>query len=170
MNRMSGGTEFQKGFASPTADEIDYLAGYLGGGTWREARKVVEYGKAKATGEDVAPYRVPFAGRFQGDTGSDANVRNRFYERSNQLASFEAEIKGRLESGQSITSFMKDHPEANLFKQVNAVETKLAEINKARKELIARGADPATIKSLNDTKIRLMKQFNESYDRVTKTR
>lgn len=168
LNRMSGGTEFQKGEISPTADEIDYIAGQIGGGTFREARKVAEAVKATATGEDIAPYRRPLVGRFTGDTGSDANVRNKFYSNSNELAGYEEEIKGRASKGRSSADFIEKHPEARLYPMANTIETEISNLNKMRKQMIERNASKEELKRINDKKIELMRRFNTAYDEAKK--
>ena len=167
LNYMSGGTEFQKGEISPTADHIDYLAGQIGGGTFREARKVGEFISNQITGEETAPYRVPLAGRFMGDTGSEANVRNRFYQNIQTMAGYEAEIKGRAKQG-TVGEFLKEHPEARFYQAANTVENQINQINKLRKQLVERDAPKDQLKQLNDRKIEIMRQFNEYYEKATK--
>lgn len=167
LNQLSGGTEFQKGHISPTADEIDYLAGQFGGGTYREAKKVGEFVKAKAEGEEVAPYKVPLAGRFMGDTGSDANARSTFYQNVTQLSKYEDEIKGRAKNHQDVQAFLKEHPEARLYSTANSVENEIIQMNKLRKEMIARGATQDQLKRLNEMKIQRMRQFNELVKKAT---
>lgn len=167
LNYMSGGTEFQKGEISPTADHIDYLAGQIGGGTFREARKVGEFISNQITGEETAPYRVPLAGRFMGDTGSEANVRNKFYQNIQTMAAYEAEIKGRMKQG-TAGEFLKEHPEARFYQAANTVENQINQMNKMRKQLIERGASKEQLKQLNDRKIEVMRQFNDQYERATK--
>ena len=167
LNQISGGTEYQKGHISPTADEIDYLAGQFGGGTYREAKKVGEFVKAKAEGEEVAPYKVPLAGRFMGDTGSDANARSTFYQNVTQLSKYEDEIKGRAKNHQDVQAFLKEHPEARLYSVANSVENEIIQMNKLRKEMIARGASQDQLKRLNEMKIQRMRQFNELVKKAT---
>lgn len=162
MNRMSGGTEFQKGYISPTADEIEYLAGQLGGGVWREGRKLMGFAGDVATGEETAPYKIPLAGRFYGDTSSNANISNRFYENVTELAKYEQEIKGRAKTGQEYQSFMESHPESYLFQSANRVENTISKLNKTRRALIESGASKDQVKQIDDYKIQIMKQFNDA--------
>ena len=164
LNSMSGGTEFQKGQISPTADEIDYIAGQIGGGAYREARKVAEAVKSTVTGEEIAPYRRPLIGRFTGDTGSDANIRNKFYSNANQIAGYEEEITGRLKTGRSAADFLQEHPEARLYQAANSIEREIANLNKLRKQLTERGASKEELKRVNDQKIELMRRFNKAYE------
>lgn len=167
INQLTGGTEYQKGALSPTADEIDYLAGQVGGGSYREAKKVGEFVQSQVTGEEVAPYKVPLAGRFMGDTGSDANARSKFYQNVTQLSKYEDEIKGRAKNHQNVQEFLKEHPEARLYDAANSVENEVIQMNKMRKELIARGASKEQLKRLNDMKIQRMRQFNQMVDKAT---
>jgi hypothetical protein len=165
LNRVSGGTEFQKGEISPTGDEIDYLAGQLGGGVWREGKKVAELVSSAGTGEELPPYRVPLAGRFYGDTGSAASVKNKFYQNVAQLSKYEEEIKGRGPKG-TVQEFLKEHPEARMYAAANTMENEVSALNKMRKQLIEKGASPQRLKQLEETKVRLMRQFNEKYEKA----
>ena len=104
-----------------------------------------------------------------GDTGSEANVRNRFYESMNKMASYEAEIKGRLTHGQPIQDFLKETPEARMYQTANTFENEVNKINKMRKQLIERGASKEELKRLNERKIQIMRQFNAMYDKATES-
>ena len=160
LNRMSGGTEFQKGAISPTGDDIEYLAGQVGGGTWREGRKL--FGLAtKGEGEEIPPYKIPLYGRFVGDTGAKANISNQFYQNVTQLASYGQEIEGRAKNKQDFQEFLQDHPEARMYKASANVYNKISDLNHMKKLMIEHNAPKDQIKQVEDAKINIMKAFNE---------
>jgi hypothetical protein len=166
LNRASGGTEHQKGKIDLTGDEIDYLAGQVGGGVWREGKKIKDFISDAIEGEQTAPYRIPLVGRFVGDTKSQANIKTRFYSNVTELANYENEIKGRAEKQQPFDDFLKEHPEARLYSAVNSIENQITKLNKMRKELIKRGATKQELDRVDDIKFQLMNQFNQSYEKA----
>lgn len=166
LNRISGGTEYQKGKIDLTGDEIDFLAGQVGGGVWREGKKIADFVSDQFTGEDTAPYRIPLVGRFIGDTGSQANIKNRFYQNVTQLSKYEDEIKGRLKDQKPVEDFMRDHPEARLYGAANSIENEITNINQMRKKLLERKASQQELKHLDDIKMQLMNRFNQMYEQA----
>lgn len=169
LNLASGGTKYQKGYISPTADEIDYLGGQLTGGLGREIMKVGQAIKSTSTGEELPSYRVPLAGRFYGETGSQAAISQRFYNNITEMANYEQEIKGRLKNKESLVDFYKEHPEAKLWKRANTLENKVNEINKRKREFMAKDYPTERLKALEDTKARLMDQFNNQVKQYQKS-
>jgi hypothetical protein len=165
LNTITGGTSYTKGLVSPTADQINYLAEQVGGGVYREGSRFVKYAADKATGEQTPDYRVPLAGKIVGDLDSPAAISQKFYSNVIRMSEHEDEIKGRQSKRESPTQYMKDNPEAFLWRQTNTLENELSKINRRRRELIAKDAPKDQIKKLEDQRTRMMKQFN---DRVRK--
>jgi hypothetical protein len=56
----------KKDHVSPTADEIDFLAGQVGGGLYRETTKAGKAISSVFTGEEIPSYQRPVVGRFIG--------------------------------------------------------------------------------------------------------
>lgn len=132
LNLASGGSKYQKGYYSPTADEIDYYGGQLTGGIGREIMKVGQAIKSTTTGEELPSYRIPLAGRFYGETGSQAAISQRFYKNITEMANYEQEAKGRRKNREDMTDFFKEYPEARLWRQANTVENKINALNKKK--------------------------------------
>jgi hypothetical protein len=161
VNTMTGGTTYSKGLISPTAEHINYLAEQVGGGVYREGSRAVKYAADKVTGEETPDYRVPLAGKLVGDLDSPASVSQKFYSNIIKMSEHEEEIKGRLSSRQSTTQYMKDNPDAVLWRRANTLENELSKINRRRRELIAQDAPREQIKKVEDQRTRMMKQFND---------
>ena len=89
------GTKYVKGRYSPTADELDYIAGQYLGGVGREAKKAYETVESQITGEEIEPHRKFVSGKIFGDKESDSAVKSKFYKNVTELADHESEIKGR---------------------------------------------------------------------------
>ena len=161
LNYASGGTEFQKGAISPTADEIDYLAGQFTGGIGREALKTEQAVKSVISGEELPAYRRPLVGRFYGEAESPAADSQRFYTNVTRMAGHENEIKGRLKNQQEIGSYLRANPEARLYELANSAENQISQLNKQRKDFIARGFPPERIQQIDKQKQVIMKRFND---------
>lgn len=162
INTITGGTAYTKGLVSPTADQIIYLAEQIGGGVYREASRLLQYGAANIKGDEVPEYRVPIKGKLIGSTDSPAAVSQKFYSNVVKMAEHEAEIKGRIKDRASSYQYMKDNPEASLWRRANTLENELTKINKRRRELVSQDAPKERIKQLDDQKTRMMKQFNDA--------
>jgi len=161
LNLASGGGKYSKGFLSPTADELDYIVGQVTGGAGRELMKTEQAIKAGITGEELPAYRVPLAGRFYGETQSNAAESARFYNNVTRMADYENEIKGRQKHKENVAEFFKDHPQARFWQMANTVENQVNALNKQKKEFIERGLPKDRIQRLDNQKALMMKRFNE---------
>lgn len=161
LNYASGGTEFQKGMFSPTADEIDYLAGQVTGGAGREIMKTEQAIKAGITGEELPSYRIPLAGRFYGEGESQAADSQRFYQNVTRLAGHENEIKGLAKSKGNVAEYMRENPEAKLWQMANDSENQISALNKQKKDFIARNMPKERILAIDKQKQMVMKRLND---------
>jgi hypothetical protein len=161
LNYASGGTKYQKGAISPTADALDYLVGQVTGGVGREIMKVDTAIKSAVTGEELPAYRIPIAGRFYGDADSKAADSQRFYDNVTKIASLENEIKGRRKNREDVTGFMRDNPQARLWQQANNVENQISELNRRKKDFQERGLPREKILAIDNQKQVIMRRFND---------
>jgi len=168
LNYASGGTKYQKGAISPTADQLDYLVGQATGGVGREVMKATGAIKALATGEELPSYKVPLVGKLYGNTESPANIASKFYENVTQLANYENEIKGRQKNRENVGQFLREHPEARLYQRANQLENQITQINRDKKELQERKAPQKQIEALDKRKTMLMDKFNKDYKKLAK--
>jgi hypothetical protein len=164
LNYVSGGTEFNKGAFSPTGDDINYVVSQYLGGVGREAMRAKEFVTSIGKDEPFEPYKVPILGKLYGDVNAPASVANKFYLNIKQMAEHENEIKGR--KGSAISAYIRDNPEARLSKSANNLENQISKLNKTKREFIERNASEATIRRIEDQKLRMMKQFNEQVRRL----
>lgn len=163
INYITGGTKDTKGFLSPTADQLDYLAGQVTGGAGREVMKIGKTVGAVAKGktDELASYDIPLAGRFYGDTKSPAANSQHFYDNVTKLAEHEAVIKGMRQRHENVADYMRENPESRLWQQANNVENQISALNKQKKQWIERDIPEERIKSLDDRKQAIMTRFNE---------
>ena len=161
INILTGGTEFQKGFISPTPDTLDYLAGQATGGVGREIMKIGKAGSALATGEELSTSNVPIVGRMIGNANQKSAETARFYENIKRLNEHKAEIEGRAKSDQEIDVYMEKHPESALYQEAGKFYKQISDLHKAKKELKLMGADKEDIKALDDAALEYMVVVNE---------
>jgi GNAT superfamily N-acetyltransferase len=161
LNLASGGTKYSKGYVSPTGDEIDYLIGQITGGVGRELIKTEQTVKAGITGEELPAYRIPLVGRFYGETQSNAAESQRFYNNIIKMADHENEVKGRIKNKEPVAEYLRDNPQARLWKTANNVENQINALNKQKKEFIEKGLPKDRIKRIENQKAAIMKRFND---------
>jgi hypothetical protein len=168
LNFISGGDKDKKGGFSPTPDQIDYVIGQVTGGVGRELLKIDQSLRSLGTGEEIPPYKIPVVGRFYGDAAGQAAQAGKFYDSVTRLSTFERQIKGRMERGESYSSILRDNPEARLWRRANTVENEISALNKKKRDLIEKDAPKDQIKRIEEIKKRKMQQFNQEYERAVK--
>ncbi len=157
----SGGMKYTKGAISPTADEIDYLAGQVTGGVGREIMKAGQTIGNLFTGEETAPYKRPIISKLVGDTEAPSNISNKFYQNIIDMANHEAEIKGRIKNRENAEEYRQDNPEARLWQRANNVENQINKLNKEKRDLAKKDGQEDRIKRIDEKKTKLMQDFNE---------
>jgi hypothetical protein len=81
------------------------------------------------------------------------------------MAEHEASIKGRMERRESVTEYMRNNPEASMWRRANTLENEISKLNRRRRELVEKEAPVERIKQIDDQKTRMMKQFNDQVRR-----
>jgi len=155
------GTKYTKGSISPTADEIDYYAGQVGGGAAREAIKAAESVKSLFTSEPQPIHRVPIVGRFYGDTASQSAIQNKFYNNVTLMNKYANEIKNIENSGQDPTKFIQKYPAAVLYEEVNGYYNEVNQMNAEKKEMLKEKVPLKEVRMLEQAKTQTMKEFND---------
>ena len=164
INLLSGGTEFKRGVISPTPDQIEYLVGQVFGGVGREAMKVGRGLEALATGEELATYNIPIAGRLVGNIQQKAAQTGRFYDNIKALNEHQAEIEGRMARGEDITEYVNENPEAMLYQLGDKTYSKISKLRQLKKTLEESGASRDQTKAIDDAMLNLMVSLNMSYN------
>ena len=160
------GTKYTKGSISPTADEIDYYAGQVGGGAAREAIKGAETVKSWFTSEPQPIHRVPIVGRFYGDTKSQSAIQNKFYNNVTLMNKYANEVKKLEENGQNPAKFFKAYPAAVLYEEVNGYYNEVNQMNTEKKEMLKAKVPLKEIQKFEQSKTQLMKEFNDQVRQV----
>jgi len=154
------GTKHTKGLISPTADEIDYLAGQYFGGFSREIIKGVGSIKAAAEGEEVPAYKIPVVGKLYGETKTPAAISAKFYDNVSQMAEYEHEIKKRIQNREPVEEYKKANPESKLWQQANNVENRIAKLNKEKKIYLEKN-DKKNAQRIEEMRVKAMRDFND---------
>jgi site-specific DNA-cytosine methylase len=154
------GTKHTKGLISPTADEIDYLAGQYFGGVGREVIKGVGSIKATAEGEEVPAYKIPVIGKLYGETKTPAAISAKFYDNVSQMAEYEHEIKKRIQNREPVEEYKKANPESKLWQQANNVENRIAKLNKEKKIYLEKN-DKKNAQRIEEMRVKAMRDFND---------
>ena len=164
------GTHYTKGKWSPTADEIDYYAGQVGGGAAREAIKAAELAKSAFTSEPVPSYRIPLAGRFYGDAKSQSAIQDKFYNNITLMNKYGNEITNIQKSGQDPSKYMRAHPEAQLYNAASNFNNAINEMNKNKKNMLKNKLPLKNIREYEAQKYQIMKTFNDQVASAQKQR
>ena len=161
INTISGGNKYVPGITSPTADQIDYLFGQLTGGVAREAGKTQQSLKAKYTGEDLAPHKIPLVGRFYGDSSTQSSQGNAFYSNLKRINEVEAELKERRKDRLPLDGFKAGNPEYQLVARANLIERLVSKQRRMKSELIENDAPREQVKVVDERITKLMAGLNQ---------
>ena len=154
------GTKYTKGLISPTADEIDYLAGQYFGGISREVIKGVGSIKAASEGAPVPAYKIPIVGKLYGETKTPASISAKFYDNISQMSEYEHEIKKLIQNKESVEEYKKANPESKLWQQANNVENIISKLNKEKKIYLEK-KDTKNAQRIEDMRVKAMRDFND---------
>jgi hypothetical protein len=78
----------------------------------------------------------------------------------------ENEIKGLAESRGNVREYLRDNPEAALYKNAANVERNLTKLRKHRSLLLEKNASREEVKRVEDMITNTMKQFNDLVERT----
>jgi len=169
LNYLTGGGQYGIGLISPTADQLDFLAGQYAGGVGRELAKGARFTSAVIKGDEIPSYKVPIAGKLYGETGSPAAITDKFYKNVTMLAEHEGVLRRMREDRQDTGEYRRENPEVNLIKTANNLENRVSKLNRTKKELLEKEQTEsvkAQIKRIEEQKTRIMKDFNDRVKRV----
>ena len=168
INTLTGGNQYVAGVISPTPDQIDYLAGQLGGGVWRELSKTEQTATNIVTGEELPMHKVPLLGRFVGNAAGQSSEGNAFYANANKLNRLETEIKGLEKDGNlaEANALRRQNPEARLMQAFNRAERQIQKLRREKRALVEAGANPELVKAVERRITTIMSNMNKMMAKV----
>ena len=145
LNLISGGNEDQKGFVSPTPDQIDFALGIVGGGVGRELGKATSLATNTATRmaggevESIPTHKLPLIGRLYGNVNDPTAMRSKLFNMRQELNEKYARYKGLSERGdvEAAEAFWDENPELALRADIERFVRQDAKQRKQR--ALARG-------------------------------
>jgi len=167
----SGGEPHDKGFISPTGDEIDYTINQIIGGAGREVEKAFLAGANLFQGEKTPIHKIPVVNRLYGEIDTPEAASARFYDNISMLAKHKGIIEGRAQEGQDVQGYMKKHPESQLSFAAEEIENEVSNINATIhkvKMLPSTKENKETVKRLEEGRTLLMTNFNKAVSKSHK--
>lgn len=161
INIATGGSEYTEGVLSPTPDQISFLAEQVGGGVAREVMKSGDVASSMIDGTALPTYRIPLVGRFYGDASSKTSHAHEFYNNMERMDRHKREIQGRIQDGREIDEYIKDHPEAVLWKQGQLISNAVRKLRQRRDSMISAGEPRKNIEDIESLIDEREARFNE---------
>ncbi|MBP7517794.1 MAG: hypothetical protein KA768_08160, partial [Desulfobulbus sp.] len=160
LNLLTGGNEYVPGMLSPTPDQIDYLVGQVTGGVGRETGKLLNTGRALARGEDAPAYRIPFVGRFYGNSNDVSGVASRYYDNLKRFNRLDLEMDGIREDGGDVRAFIAANPAVRGIRLSETTYRQLQKMQRTKRYLLERDAPRERIVEMDRRITDLMRNFN----------
>ncbi len=161
LNLLTGGNEYVPGMLSPTPDQIDYLVGQVLGGVGRETGKLANTGRALARGEDAPAYRIPFVGRFYGNSNDVSGVASRYYDNLKRFNRLDLEMDGIREDGGDVRAFIAANPAVRGIRLSETTYRQLQKMQRTKRHLLERDAPRERIVEMDRRITDLMRNFND---------
>lgn len=161
INTLTGGSDYERGLASPTPERVRYIAQTVGGGVLRELEKTINASVLASRGEKVKPSAIPVAGRFYGEVDGDQVAMTKFYKNSRELDTLQSSLKAAMKAGDgaAVMRMFEDHPEAVLTKLNDKTQADIAQLNKLAVSVVR---DPAEMKEIDRVRVDRMAGLNEA--------
>lgn len=161
INKLTGGSDYEAGLASPTPERLQYIAQVAGGGVLRELEKSINLMDASSKGDKVQQNKIPVIGRLFGEVDEDAVQKSRFYEFSKKSDKAQAALKAAQKAGDAdaVRKMFDDHPELLLGKSQDRITQEIAKLNKLAVMTIN---DRETLLKLDEARLQYMKSLNEA--------
>ena len=118
-------------------------------------------GRGLARGEDVPAYRIPFVGRFYGNSGDTSGVASKYYDNLKRVNRLALELDGIREDGGNVAKFFRDNPDARRIKATEASYRHIQKLQRHKRKLLERNAPRAKVLELDKRIIETMRAFND---------
>jgi hypothetical protein len=161
INWVTGGTDVKQGAISPTADQLEYLAGQFTGGVGREVIKAGTTADSMVTGEELPTYKIPLVGRFYGDSTGQSSQGAAFYNNVRSLNEHQAEIKNIKEAGGNFAKYITENPDAALYKTGDLALRQINSLRKRQRLLKENDADKESVKAIDERITAIMTKLND---------
>lgn len=164
MNTLTGGTDYQRGLASPSPEQIRYVAQVVGGGLLREVEKVANMAMPTASQRDIKVTGIPLAGRFYGVADDEQTQSSRYYKNAKDIDKIESSLGAAKKAGdrEAVAEMSKD-PLAALVHYNNTVGAKLSRLNKMAVQTVN---DRARTIQIDRDRTELMRSLNNEVIRM----
>lgn len=164
MNTLTGGTDYQRGLASPSPEQIRYVAQVVGGGLLREVEKVANMAMPTASQRDIKVTGIPLAGRFYGVADDEQTQSSRYYKNAKDIDKIESSLGAAKKAGdrEAVAEMSKD-PLAALVHYNNTVGARLSRLNKMAAQTVN---DRARTIQIDRDRTELMRSLNNEVIRM----
>lgn len=160
LNSVSGGTEYEAGLASPTPEQVQYIAQVAGGGLLREIEKSINLSGAAARGDKVPQSKIPVLGRLWGEVDNDAVDKSRYFESSKAILKAKAAERAAAKAGDAdaVQKLYADRPELKAAYTQDQISRAIANLNRLA---VSPANDPEQLRQLDEARLLQMRSLNK---------
>ena len=165
INKVTFGSDFEKGYASPTGNDLDYIVKQYTPGIFKEIRDAAKFSIDSTRGDVVNVGQVPLLNKLVGSASDTTNDSRKFYDNVTQVNKHYYNYKNSLDNDNDVAadSLLNRHPEIELNGFANSLVKQIARLNKEKMRITKEGGSRAEIQEIERDKLELMREFNEQF-------
>lgn len=168
INKVTFGSDFEKGYASPTGNDIDYIVKQYTPGIFKEIRDAAKFAIDSTRGDVVNVGQVPLLNKLVGSAADTTNDSRKFYDNVAQVNKHYYNYKNSLSNDNDVAAddILNRHPEVELNGFANSVVKQIARLNKEKMRITKEGGSRSEIQEIERDKLELMREFNSQFKEV----
>ncbi len=161
INKLTGGSDYEAGLASPSPERLQYFAQVVGGGVLREIEKTINLTDAAIKGDEFKQNKLPVVGRLFGEVDEEAVNKSRYYLNKARIEKAEAALRAADKAGDSnaMREMFKKYPELKMEDRLGEIEKHISELNKLA---VATINDREKLKNIDKGRDKQMKMLNDA--------
>jgi hypothetical protein len=165
INKVTFGSDFEKGYASPTGNDLDYIVKQYTPGIFKEIRDAAKFAIDSTRGDVVNVGQVPLLNKLVGSAADTTNDSRKFYDNVTQVNKHYYNYKNSLDNDNDVAadSLLNRHPEIELNGFANSLVKQIARLNKEKMRITKEGGSRAEIQEIERDKLELMREFNDQF-------
>lgn len=165
LNTLMGGDDYTAGLASPSPEQVRYIAQTVGGGVLRELEKTINLVVPADNQREPGSSAIPLAGRFVGEVDDRQVQQSRFARNTQRLEKLESSMKAAEQAGDgaALREMLKRNPDARFIEAGNEIQSEITKLNRLAVQTVS---NPEQIRKIDKARYESQRALNQAIRRL----